>query len=134
MTSSFILLFFVEKAFEADVSEKQKLIYDWISFLKKKRKNPDSYCFLIEHVHVTFHKVHIFWEATKFCKIFTLLLPYVVPVKSKVKISQNFAAFSEYINFSWNGGSSVRKEKNPLDYLVCIVYFIKVGDKIKDFY
>ena len=38
-------------------------------------------------------------KATKFCKIFTLLLSYVVPVKSKVKISQNFLAFSEYIIF-----------------------------------
>ena len=27
-------------------------------------------------------------KATKFCEIFTLLLSYVVPVKSKVKISQ----------------------------------------------
>ena len=38
-------------------------------------------------------------EATKFCEIFTLLLFYVVPVKSKVKILQNFVAFSEYMNF-----------------------------------
>ena len=38
-------------------------------------------------------------KATKFCKIFTLLLFYVVPVKSKVKISQNFVAFSEFMNF-----------------------------------
>ena len=38
-------------------------------------------------------------KATKFCKIFTLLLSYVVPVKSKVKILQNFVAFSEYLNF-----------------------------------
>ena len=37
-------------------------------------------------------------KATKFCEIFTLLLSYV-PVKSKVKISQNFVAFSEYMNF-----------------------------------
>ena len=36
-------------------------------------------------------------KATKFCKIFPLLLSYVVPVKNKVKISQNFVAFSEYI-------------------------------------
>ena len=28
---------------------------------------------------------------------FTLLLSYVVPVKSKVKILQNFVAFSEYV-------------------------------------
>ena len=39
-------------------------------------------------------------KATKFCKIFTLLLSYVVPVKSKVKISQNFVAFSEYMNIT----------------------------------
>ena len=34
-------------------------------------------------------------KATKF----NLLLSYVVPVKSKVKIAQNFVAFSEYMNF-----------------------------------
>ena len=38
-------------------------------------------------------------KAKKFCKIFTLLLSYVVSVKSKMKISQNFVAFSEYMNF-----------------------------------
>ena len=40
-------------------------------------------------------------KATKFCEIYTLLLAYVVPVKKKVKISQNFVAFSEYMNFSY---------------------------------
>ena len=40
-------------------------------------------------------------KATKFCEIFALLLSYVVPVKSKVKISQNFVAFSEYMNFNF---------------------------------
>ena len=39
-------------------------------------------------------------KAAKFCEIFTLLLSYVVPVKSKVKISQNFVAFSECMNFT----------------------------------
>ena len=38
-------------------------------------------------------------KATKYCKISTLLLSYVVPVKSKVGILQNFVAFSEYMNF-----------------------------------
>ena len=42
-------------------------------------------------------------NATKFCEIFTLLLSYVVPVKSKVKILENFVAFSEYMNFKSNG-------------------------------
>ena len=41
-------------------------------------------------------------KATKFWEIFTLLLSYVVQVKSKVKISQNFVAFSEYMNFIYN--------------------------------
>ena len=34
----------------------------------------------------------------EFCEIFTLLLTYIVPVKSKVEISQHFVAFSEYMN------------------------------------
>ena len=41
-------------------------------------------------------------KATKFCEIFTLLLSSVVPVKSKVKILQNFVAFSEYMNFNFH--------------------------------
>ena len=40
-------------------------------------------------------------KATKFGEIFTLLLSYVVAVKSTVKISQNFMAFSEYMNFMY---------------------------------
>ena len=39
-------------------------------------------------------------KATKFCEISTVDLSYVVPVKSTVEISQNFVAFSEYINFN----------------------------------
>ena len=35
-------------------------------------------------------------KASKFCEISTLLLSYVVPVD----ISQNFVAFSEYMNFT----------------------------------
>ena len=41
-----------------------------------------------------------FEKATKFCEISILLLSYLVPVKTKVEISQNFVAFSEYINFT----------------------------------
>ena len=54
-------------------------------------------CFLFK----TFGLKFIYSEkATTFCKISTLLLSYVVPVKSKVEISQNFVAFSEYMNFT----------------------------------
>ena len=45
-------------------------------------------------------KVHISRRPQNFFEIFTLLLSYVVPVKSKVKILQNFVAFSEYMNFT----------------------------------
>ena len=51
--------------------------------------------------HVSRYVKFIYSEkATKFCEISTLLLSYVVPVKSKVEISQNFVAFSEYMNFT----------------------------------
>ena len=38
-------------------------------------------------------------KATTFFEILTLLLTAVHTVKSKVEISQNFVAFSEYMNF-----------------------------------
>ena len=53
------------------------------------------------NVHLKF--IYLYSEkATKFCEIFILLFSYVVPVKSKVKISQNFVAFSEYMNFNFH--------------------------------
>ena len=38
-------------------------------------------------------------KATKFYEISPLLLSSVVAVKNKVEISQDFVAFSEYMNF-----------------------------------
>ena len=38
-------------------------------------------------------------KATKFCENVTVDLSYEVTVKSTVEISQNFVAFSEYMNF-----------------------------------
>ena len=38
-------------------------------------------------------------KAKKFCKISTLLLTGTTEDKSKMEISQNFVAFSEYMNF-----------------------------------
>ena len=52
-------------------------------------------------------------KATKFREIFTLLLSYVVSVKSKVKTSQNFVAFSEYMNFICG-----YENKNSLSYII----------------
>ena len=47
-------------------------------------------------------------KATKFCEIFTLLLTGTTLDKSKMKISQNVVAFSEYMNFkeAWLGAAS----------------------------
>ena len=39
-------------------------------------------------------------KATKFFEIFPLLLTVCTEVKSKGKISQNFVAFSEYMNIT----------------------------------
>ena len=41
-------------------------------------------------------------KATKFYEISTLLLTVCTVVKSLVEISQNFVAFSEYMNFHWS--------------------------------
>ena len=71
------------------------------TFLKK-----EGYIFVVFLFYSSyFSAVHVLLKfiysekATKFWEIFTLLLSYVVQVKSKVKISQNFLAFSEYMNF-----------------------------------
>ena len=45
-------------------------------------------------------------KATKFCEIFTLLLTGTTYDKSKVEILQNFVAFSEYKNFTYNALST----------------------------
>ena len=53
-------------------------------------------CFLINSVLKLIYSK----KTTKFCEIFTLLLTGTTWDKSKVKISQNFVAFSEYMNFT----------------------------------
>ena len=40
-------------------------------------------------------------KTTNFCEISTVDLSYVVMIKSMVEISQNFVAFSEYMNFTF---------------------------------
>ena len=54
----------------------------------------------IELIGTIVLKFIYFEKATKFCEVSTLLLSYVVLVKSKVEILQNFVAFSEYMNFT----------------------------------
>ena len=47
-------------------------------------------------------------KARKFCKISTLLLTVCTVDKSKVEISRNFVAFSEYMNFKKIGCSWIK--------------------------
>ena len=54
--------------------------------------------FVVYSVNFTV-KVHIFWEGHKFYEISTIDLTVTTWDKSRVNISQNFAAFSEYMNF-----------------------------------
>ena len=70
-------------------------------------------------------KVHIFFEkATIFCEIFTLLLYYGVPVKIKVKISQNVVAFSEYTNFKSKQRYFEVSGKGKTDLSIPEIFFI----------
>ena len=56
---------------------------------------------LLKSQQVFFIKVIYSDKATNFCEISTVDLSYVVvTVKSMVEISQNFVAFSEYMNFN----------------------------------
>ena len=60
----------------------------FVKFLKDLISSSNLQQGLLKFIH--------FKKATKFCEIFTLLLSGTTQDKSKVKISQNFVAFSEY--------------------------------------
>ena len=68
-------------------------------------------------LHFLFLKFIYSEKATNFCKISTLLLSVCTQDKSKVEISQNFVAFSEYTNFT--------EIKNFTTGLTCYNQFIK---------
>ena len=67
-------------------------------------------------------KVHIFWEGHKILRNLHLTFVLCRPVKSKVKISQNLAAFSEYMNFNYNHPHNISgpAEYTPLALLVIV--------------
>ena len=62
-------------------------------------KIPIVYFYLIKFIYSE--------KATTFCEIFTLLLTGNTKDKSKMKISQNFVALSECMNFKAGGESSI---------------------------
>ena len=89
---SFILLFFYLSFFaHSSVLLYLRKIF-FVKSIKSERLKRSQYL-------TTIIKFIYSEKATKFCEISTLLLSYLVPVKSKVEISQNFVAFSEYMNF-----------------------------------
>ena len=55
-------------------------------------------------------------KATKFCEIFPLVLTVCTLVKSKGKISQNFVAFSEYMNFTTSSYQCVNALSRKCEY------------------
>ena len=57
-----------------------------------KKMNTSPFLVQVKYIHSE--------KATKLCKIFNLLLTVCTVVKSKVKISQSFMAFSAYMNFT----------------------------------
>ena len=70
-------------------------VWTFYSFNSLKKKKYLST--MLDYWHLKF----IYSEkATKFCEIFPLILTVCTVVKIKGKISQNFAAFSEYMNFN----------------------------------
>ena len=58
------------------------------------------FCTISNNLSIAYVKFIYSEKATKFCEISTLDLPYVVPVKSTLEISQNFVAFLEYMKFT----------------------------------
>ena len=77
----------VEK--EISINIRRFWISDWWNYLKNS---------LSIKVHIPILRRPHF-----FCEISTVDLSYVVTVKSTVEISQNFVAFSEYMNFIKKG-------------------------------
>ena len=113
--------------------------YDFTNFEKKTSQISLWSCFAEATKYATWNfpkmqiKVEKSQKATKFCEIFISLLSYVVQVKSKVKISQNFVAFSEYMNFKEAAFGYVIAEQNCIYPLfsghntICVVTALLVS-------
>ena len=87
----------------------------WHSFEPNIFKSNEFSCFLFAFLELTTFIMYIVIKfmysdkATKFCEIFTFLLFYILPVKSKVKILQNFVGFSKYVNFIWVNKANIAR-------------------------
>ena len=75
-----------------------RLMMFWINWVKVTLLN--YYTSLVEKVRILLVRFIYSEKDTNFYKISTVDLSNVVTVKSTVEISQNFVAFSEYMNFT----------------------------------
>ena len=72
-------------------------------------------------------------KATKFCEIFTLLLNTVHTDKSKVKILQNFVAYSEYMNLSINRLHNIRMVSSvPIKHWCQMLLWLEFCSHLKE--
>ena len=92
----------INKILNAENDKRMKEAQALKDKMEKEKKELQAY---LEQVWPWIVKFIYSEKATKVCEIFTLLLSYVGPVKSKVNISQKFVAFSEYMNFNSPTGS-----------------------------
>ena len=80
------------------IKDQSVWIFTFLTRVKSKKRrnniNPFVVCFFCKKLKFIYSE-----KATKVCEIFPLLLTVCTVVKSKGKISQNFVAFSEYMNF-----------------------------------
>ena len=83
--------------YQFDVRQSIQEIFE--HFLVMIKKNPFQHYLFVKTSHHDKVKLIYSEKATKFCKIFSLLLTVFTVVKSKGKISQNFVAFAENMNF-----------------------------------
>ena len=83
-------------------------VSEWKNFRRQMHSKylvSDQNIYLYKKARLIFKKTLQFVyseKTTKFCKISTLFLSTVHTDKSEVEISQNFVAFSEYMNFSYH--------------------------------
>ena len=117
-SKSFIILLFAQLVLKGLITLRyQGLNLTPLGFdILKRTKKPDDTSIYTQSIFCSaVHVKFIYSEkATKFCEFSTVDLSYVVPVKSTVEISQNFVAFSEYVNFISPFGFQI--PTRPLNY------------------
>ena len=83
------------------ISQKFAAFSEYMNFTKQGNRALESTVYNQVRFQIKWLLKFLYSEkARTFCEISTVDLSYVVTVKSTVEISQNFVAFSEYMNFT----------------------------------